>query len=207
MRTSQVTSLIIVAGIICLGIGLGAGSVIYSGKITTTSILQTSTIIETQTTTAIEKVNVTVPSYCCVDSNLTSSTPCTTIEFGDYPPTQRLEYVIETDPRYIFAEQDHNYSSLYSLSCGSGYVLGSGDFSQVQFQSAYAIDRLYTDGCGQVENFTYFVTVTVPLTETGYNMSAIQISSSNIADTTPDCSSSIVSTVNTTVTITGTTST
>ena len=212
MRSVQVGALVIVVGIICLALGLGIGYGTYAGKTATTSIFQTSTIRETQattamrmnltqtstiteteTTTTIERTNVTVTPYCCTNSNLSISTPCTTVLSTNYPPTQRLLYLVETDPDFIQAEGGFNFLANGGTSCGFvANNAGVRNYS-VGFGFSYFTDGLYTDDCGNVENFTYYLDVTVPLTETGYNMSAIQISPTNSTEITADCSSTITS--------------
>jgi hypothetical protein len=223
----QVSAVILVVGIICLALGVAAGYGMYAGKTMTTSIVQTatigatqtmavvesmnvtqtSTITETQTTTAVEKVNVTVTPNCCVDANLNNATPCSTIGTPNYPPVQRLQYLVETEPEFIAAENGSNYVTYYN-GCGSIYSIGGSipNGTYVYFSSSYAIDRLYTDDCGDVGNFTYYLDVAVPLTETGYNMTAIQISPINSSEITLDCSSTFTTTENTTITITSTSS-
>jgi hypothetical protein len=216
LQLRQVSAIIIVVGIICLALGVAAGYGLNSGKTVTTSLVQTSTLTETQITTAVEKVNVTVTPYCCVDPNLTIATPCGAIAAANYPPVQRLQDSVETDPDFIAAENGLNYvditngpgcsSTLNNGTVVNGTIQGTVNSSTVNFQFAYTIDRLYTDNCGDVENFTYYLYVNVPLTETGYNMSAIQIIPSNSSEITISCSTTIP-TQNTTVTIAGTTST
>lgn len=142
-----------------------------------------------------------ITPYCCIGPNLTNSTPFSTIVTPNYPPVQSLQYLIETDPAFIAAENGSNYGTYFD-GYGSVYSIGGSppNGTYVYFQSAYSIDSLYTDDCGYVENFTYYLNVNMPLTETGYNMSAIQIIPSNISQTTLDCSSSIV-TINENATI------
>ena len=207
MQPGQIGALVIVAGIIGLAIGVAAGFGMYAGKIATTNVLQTSTITETQTMISVQKINVTVTPYCCVDANLTILTPCSTIAAANYPPVQRLQYLIETDPDFIAAEQDQNYVDITNgPGCSTTFNSAGGiNSSTINFQFAYTIDTLYTNNCGGVENFTYYLYVNVPLTKTGYNMSAIQITPSNSSEITYSCSTSFVSTQNSTVTITRTT--
>lgn len=232
MRTSQIGALVIVVGIVGLVFGVAAGYGIYSGKTATTSIVQittirqiqattaiesmnvtqTSTLTVTQTTTAVEKMNVTVASYCCIDPNLTISTPCSTIAAANYPPAERLQYLIETDPNFIAAENGLDYYDTTSgPGCGNTFINGSVVNGTVQgvvksttlyFIFAYVTDKLTMDGCGDIVNFTYYLYVNVPLTETGYNMSAIQITPTNTTEITMSCSSTVTSTENTIVTIT-----
>ena len=199
---------IVVVGIICLALGVAAGYGMFSGKTATTSIIQTSTMTETQTTTAVEKVNVTVTPYCCIDAKLNNATPCSKIVTPNYPPVQRLQYLIETDPEFIVTENGSNYVTYFN-GCGSVYSIGGStpNGTYVYFQSSYAIDRLHTDDCGDVGNFTYYLNVRVPLTERGYNMSAIQITPINSSEITITCSSTSTTTENTTTTIMATTST
>lgn len=220
-----------------MALGVAAGYGLNSGKTNTTSVVQiltmirtqtttavertnltqTSTIKETQTDTAVQTVNVTITPYCCNDRNLTITTPCNltiappvtpcTAINSNYPPVQRLQYLIETDPNFIAAENGLNYVSNGGL--GFGFVANNagGRNYTIQFSFLSYTNTSYTDDCGNIETFTYYLNVVVPLTETGYNMSAIQISPSNSSEITVDCTTSIVfTTENVTVTITGTTS-
>jgi hypothetical protein len=206
LQIRQVSAVIVIVGIICLALGVAIGYGLNSGKTTTTSVLQSSIVTETQTMTTVEKVNVTVTPYCCIDVNINSGIPCSEMVTPD-SAIQTLEDRIETDPTYIAAEQGTEYTSLYGMGCGSGFSVGgtTPNGTILYFQSSYAIDRLYTDDCGDVGNFTYYLNVDVLLTATGYNMSAIQISPINSSEITISCSSTIT-TENTTVTITPTTS-
>ena len=207
MQKGQISAVIIVIAVICLAVGLVIGYGMYSGKTVTTSIVQTSTLIETQTTKAVESVNVTVTPYCCTDAKLNNATPCGTILTQNYPPVQRLQYLIETDPNFIAAEQGLNYVANGGMGCGDASDNSIYNGTTVDFFFTYTSDRLYTDNCGYVENFTYYLHVLVPLMETGYNMSAIKITSINSSEITVSCTTSYSSTANSTVTVTATTST
>jgi hypothetical protein len=111
--------------------------------------------------------------------------------------------LIETDPTFIAAEDGLNYVGNGGLGCGFAINPGTFNGTTVDFIFTHYADRLYTDNCGSAYNFTYYLTVKVPLTETGYNMSAIQISSRNSSEITATCTSSIItSTENATTTIT-----
>ena len=140
------------------------------------------------TTTASQTITVTVTPYCCTDPNLSLSTPCSTIVTTNYPPVQRLQYLVETNPEFIAAENGHNYTTQFAGS-GGGFSVGGGpNGTFVYFQSMYAIDSSYTNDCGNVGSFTYYLDVAVPLTETGYNMSAIRISPINSSEISISCS-------------------
>ncbi len=207
---SQVASIVVVILIVVAAFGgyaVGATSQrtpIYTATITSYS-LKASTI--TATTTASQTISVTVTPYCCTDSNLSISTPCSTILSPNYPPVQRLEYLIETDPDFIAAENGHNYMT-YIAGCGSVYSIGGNtpNGTYVYFQSSYTTDSLYTNDCGNVGNFTYYINVRVPLTATGYNMSAIHISSLNSSEITISCTTSFLSSKSVTTSTTRTTS-
>ena len=141
-----------------------------------------------------------------MDANLSISTPCSAIVAVNYPPAERLQYLIETDPDFITAEQGLNYyDTTNGPGCGTtlnggtvvnGTIQGTVTSETLQFIFAYATDNLTTDFCGDVVNFTYYLTVNVPLTETGYNMSAIQIIPSNTSNITISCSLKITTSEN-----------
>lgn len=65
-----------------------------------------------------------------------------------------LEYRIDTDPSFITAEKNFDYSLPYLMGCLSGYSDGSWQRETIQFQSSFAIDGQYTDNCGEVGDFT-----------------------------------------------------
>jgi len=208
---SQVASIAVVVLIVLVAFGgyaVGANSQRKSTyTVTTTSYsLKASTI--TATTTASQTISVTVTPYCCADSNLTISTPCSTILTPNYAPVQRLQYLIETDPDFIAAEHGLNYRT-YLDGCSTVYSIGGStpDGTYVYFQSSYTTDTLYTNNCDNVGNLTYYLNVRVPLTATGYNMSAIQVTSLNSSEITISCSTSFVSTQSVTTTTTRTTGT
>jgi hypothetical protein len=209
MRLGQIAAFVTVVGLIGLALALGVviGYGIYSEKTATTSIIQISTTTETQTMTTVEQSIVTVTPYCCVDAHLYSGTTCNEIVGAIYPSIQILEYRIDTDPSFIAAEQGSDYSLPIVYGCGGGFSnVGTPPEETILFQSTFAIDRLYTDNCGDVGDFTYYLYVNVLLTGVGYNMSAIQIMPINSSEITISCSSTLTTTGNTTVTITGTTS-
>jgi hypothetical protein len=180
-------SLIIIA-VICLALGFATGYGVNSEK--------TRTVITTQNATTVETVNVTVTPYCCIDPNLSIATPCSAIMNG-YPPLQRLLNSVENDPVFIAAEQGHNYLSIINGGCSIG---SSGEVVNLQF--ACTLDTMYTDNCGDAYNFSYFLNVNVPLTDSGYNMSAIQIIPTNVSQTTVTCASRLTTSENNVVTIT-----
>lgn len=203
LHLGRTSAAIVLVGIICLALGVAVGYGTSSEKIVTIDVVQTSTITETQTSTTVEKFNVTLTPYCCLDPNVNSGTPCEELTTQDYA-IQTLEERIEIDPSFKVAEGGHNYTSTGPPGCGSSLVPPTG--VSLSFQFKYSIDMSYTDNCGDVGNFTYYLNVNVPLSGTGYNMSAIQIAPINSSEITISCSSAVTTTENTSVVITGTTS-
>lgn len=135
--------------------------------------------------------SATKTSNCCTDASLNLSTPCSTILFTpNYPPLQRLEQSIETDPSFIAAEDGHNYTANGGVSCGFAVNPGSYNGTTVDVGFTYTTDNQYTNNCGNVWNIIYYLTVKVPLTEAGYDMSAIQIIPNNSQEITVTCTSS-----------------
>ena len=95
----------------------------------------------------------------------------------------------------------------YFSGCGGGFSVGgtTPNGTRVFFQASYTIGRSYTDDCGNVGNFTYYLNVAVPLTETGYNISAIQITPTNSTEIHDHLFIHFLQVPeNTTVTVTGT---
>lgn len=166
LQLRQISVVIVVVAIIGLALGVAAVYGMYPGN------------------------TVTETSNCCVDLGLNISTPCSTFENPNYAPVQRLKHLIETDPNFIAAEQGLNYKSPYGGWGRGGTFDSSGavNSTTIYFYFPYTTNRLYTDNRGNVGNFTNYITVKVPLTETGYNMSAIQITSSNDSEITVTCS-------------------
>ena len=204
MQERKIAIVVVIAAIIGLAAGALVGYDLNIGKTLTTGILQGTTVTRTQVTIDVERINVTVTPYCCQDANLNAQTPCSTILATNYIPVQRLQYLIETDPSFIAAEQGQNYQSETNGpgGCGNTFNYAGGvNGTILDFYFEYTTDRIYTNNCGAAENFTYYLYVYVHLTEAGYNMSAIQISPTNSSEVTYSCSSTIVSTENTTATI------
>lgn len=134
--------------------------------------------------------SATKTGNCCTDASLNLSTPCSTILTPNYPPLQRLEQSIETDSSFIATEDSHNYTANGGIGCGFAINPGSYNGTTVDVGFTYTADNQYTNNCGNVWNFTYYLTVKVPLTETGYDMSAIQILPNNSSEITVTCTSS-----------------
>ena len=176
------SSAIVVAIILAAFSGYGVGvSSQGSHTVTTTSYSSKETIITSTT-------SVTVTPYCCTDANLSLSTPCSTITTPDYPSVQKLQYLVEIDPAFIAAEHGLDYTTRFA-GCGGGFSVGGGaNGTFVYFQSTYTNNSAFTDNCGNIGNFIYNHNVAVPLTETGYNMSAIQITPRNSSEITVTCS-------------------
>ena len=193
----------LIVGLACLALGAMVGYESNS-KTVTSRVVRTSIITQIQTTTTVEKVNVTLTPYCCIDPNVNSGTPCDQMTTQNFA-IQTLEDRIEVDPSFIAGEEDNNYMSTGPPSCGTGIIPPTG--TTLFFQFTYSIDRLYTDNCGDVENFTYYLDVNMPLTESGYNISTIQITPTNSSEITISCSSVLTTSENSTVTLTGTMST
>ena len=207
-----ISVLVVVVIIVAIIGGYGLGRFTQPQPVTSLTTQVVTQTISSGLPTTVTQILVTTSTftltpYCCTDSNLSISTPCSTILAPNYPPVQRLEYLIETDPDFIAAENGHNYMT-YIDGCGSVYSIGGStpNGTYVYFQSSYTTDRLYTNDCGNVRNFTYYINVRVPLTATGYNMSAIHISSLNSSEITISCTTSFVSTKSVTTTTTRTTS-
>jgi hypothetical protein len=123
---------------------------------------------------------------CCADANLNLSTSCSTVT-PNSPAVLRLEQRIEADPTFIAAEDGHNYTANYGVGCGFAINPGSYNGTTVDPVFTYTSDRLYTDNCGYTGNFTYYLTVRVPLTETGYDLSAMQIVPNSSSEITVTC--------------------
>ena len=96
---------------------------------------------------------------------------------------------MENDTEFVAAEHGLNYTIQFS-GCGSVYSIGGNmpNGTYVYFQAAYTTERAYTNDCGNAGDFTYYLNVAVPLTETGYNMSAIRITPTNSSEITVTCS-------------------
>jgi len=123
---------------------------------------------------------------CCSDASLNLSTPCTAVT-PDSPAVQRLEQRIEADPTFIAAEAGHNYTANAGISCGFAINPGSYNGTTVDPEFTYTSDRPYTDNCGYTQNLTYYLLVRVPLTETGYDLSAMQIVPNSSSEITVTC--------------------
>lgn len=187
---SQALSVAIVIVIIVVAFGgyevgtLERSTTINNGYPPIPTLTSTVTIPTTITSTT----SVTVTPYCCTDSNLSLSTTCSTILTPNYSPVQILQYLVETDPAFIAAEHGLDYTTQLA-GCGGGFSVGGGpNGTFVYFQSTYTNNSVYTDNCGNVGKFTYYLNVAVPLTETGYNMSAILITPRNSSEITVTCS-------------------
>jgi len=113
--------------------------------------------------------------------------------------------LIETNPNFTAAENGLNYTNDGSLGCGFAINPGQFNGTTVDFTFTYTTNTIYTDNCGYVGNNTDYLRVKVPLTATGYNMYAIQISSFNYSGIIVTCTSSLLST-DTTIYTTTTTS-
>ncbi|HZW55007.1 MAG TPA: hypothetical protein VFF30_01825 [Nitrososphaerales archaeon] len=177
---------IVIVIILAAFLGYAVGATISQQR--TSTYIVTTYSLKATTITASQTISVTVTAYCCTDSNLSLSTPCSTIVTPDYPPVQRLQYLVDTDPEFIAAEHGLNYTTYFN-GCGSVYSIGGNvpNGTYVYFQSTYTTDEPYTNDCGNVGNFTYYLNVAVPLTETGYNMSAIRISPTSSSEITVTC--------------------
>jgi len=132
--------------------------------------------------------SATKTGNCCSDASLNLSTPCSAVT-PNSPAVQRLEQRIEADPTFLSAEDGHNYTA-GGVGCGFAINPGSYNGTTVGPEFTYTSDRPYTDNCGYTQNFTYYLLVKVPLTETGYNLSAMQIVPNNSSGITVTCTSS-----------------
>ncbi len=130
------------------------------------------------------------PTSCCTDSSLNLSTSCSTILSQNYQPLQRLELSIETDSSFVAAEDGHNYVANGGVGCGFAVNPGSYNGTTVDVHFTYTTNNQYADNCGYKENLTYFLTVKVPLTETGYDLSAIQVLPGSSPEITVTCTTS-----------------
>ena len=123
---------------------------------------------------------------CCSDASLDLSTPCSAVT-PNSPAVLRLEQRIEADPTFIAAEDGHNYTANAGISCGFAINPGQYNGTTVSPEFTYTTDKPYTDNCGYTQNFTYYLLVKVPLTETGYDLSAMQIIPNSSSEITVTC--------------------
>ena len=72
---------------------------------------------------------------------------------------------------------------------GEGIAINPGSYNgtTVDPEFTYTSDRPYTDNCGYTQNLTYYLLVRVPLTETGYDLSAMQIVPNSSSEITVTC--------------------
>jgi len=122
---------------------------------------------------------------CCSDASLNLSTPCSAVT-PNSPAVQRLEQQIEADPTFVSAEDGHNYTA-GGIGCGFAINPGSYNGTTVDPEFTYTSDRPYIDNCGYTQNFTYYLLVRVPLTEAGYDLSAMQIVPNSSSEITVTC--------------------
>ena len=125
-------------------------------------------------------------SNCCADASLNLSTPCSAVT-PNSPAVQRLEQRIEADPTFMAAEDGHNFTANAGVGCGFAINPGSYNGTTVDPEFTYTSGRPYTDNCGYTQNFTYYLLVKVPLTETGYDLSAMQIVPNSSSQITVTC--------------------
>jgi len=177
-----------------IAIGTATSFGYLSARTTVTTIAQTVVTIETQTIITIEQIDTTVTPYCCIDPNITIATSCNVLSEPDFTPIQRMQYLVETNPKFIVAENGLYYVSDGTIGCGKTFdSSGLPNITILNFYFTHTTDNLFTNNCGGVENFTYYLYVTIPLTETGYNMTSMEITPTNSSQVTYSCSMSITS--------------
>jgi hypothetical protein len=169
MRIRLVLFAVILIAIL-LTVGVAVNSFLKSGERTTTSLTETGQ-----------------SSFCCVDPQLTQSTPCSQIQSANYSGTQRLISSIEASPNFIAAENGSNFVG----PGGWGCVFGTPDsiLLSVSFDFYYITNRTFIDNCNSTELFTYYLNTNIQLTPSGYNMSSLTIEPSNSSEQTASCSS------------------
>ena len=180
---------LLVTGSIVSGIAMDA--FLNQGKNTaTTSVTATSVTTLITILTEIKTINnsATVSPSCCRDANLNMFTPCDILN-ASYPSIVHLDNLIENDPSFITAEDGNNYVTEGILACGTTFNNGQVNGSTVTLYYSYTTNRTYTDNCGDVGNFTYFLDAGVRLTPTGYDMSSLMIAPSNSSEIANSCSS------------------
>ena len=85
------------------------------------------------------------------------------------------------------AEDGHNYTANGGVGCGFAINPGSYNGTTVDPEFTYTSDKPYTDNCGYTGNLTYYLLVRVPLTKTGYDLSAMQIVPNSSSEITVTC--------------------
>jgi len=188
----------VTVGVIALLMGAIIGTQIPRGP--ELPIVNLTTTTKDQTIIIISTVSQTVSQNCCDDPNVRISTPCDVMLAKNYLPVQRLQYLIESNPSFISAEGGNNYVTYGATGCGQTFNNnGEINNSTLHFDFSYNTDRSYTNNCGSVEKFTYYIYVRIPLTRTGYNMVSMSIQPTDSSNITYSCSSrSYTSTTSTT---------
>jgi hypothetical protein len=173
-----------IAAVVIVAILLVTASLALTLAKTTTST-ETTTMSYTATITQVrlEKTTIYTSAYCCNDSRLNSMISCEVILSLNYPPMLELRYLIETSPSFIAAENGSNY-----VNDGGGECTAHDSQAQsVMFDFYYETNRTFLTPCNNIQNFTYDLGVTIQLTSSGYNMSSMQIQSTNSSNETFMC--------------------
>ncbi|HZW58460.1 MAG TPA: hypothetical protein VFF30_19385 [Nitrososphaerales archaeon] len=202
MAIQKTSALLVSAVVVGLVVGAAIGLVIspavmpIRGTVAST-VTNTQVVTDWQTIVALQSVTKTITEsgynkYCCNDSGLNSSTSCETALSPGYLPMLRLRYLVETNPSFIAAEN----GSLFTYEtegCGTSQTQVEVDFSFF-----HTTDTLFLTPCDNYQNFTYYLSVFIPLTRNGYNLTSMTIQSGNSSDYLMGCTTSMSVTSNTT---------